>query len=74
VPRKKKAAEATGQLRIEQIRSSSGRPGNHRDTLRALGLRHHQHVVVQKDSPSIRGMIFRVRHLVRVEEIPGGSS
>ena len=73
MPRKKDAPQP-GQLRIEQIRSSSGRPGNHRDTLRALGLRHHQQVVVQKDNPAIRGMIFRVRHLVRVEEIPGGSS
>lgn len=38
------------------------------DTLRALGLRHHQAEVVQADNPVIRGMIRVVSHLVVVEE------
>ena len=64
-------AKAEGKLRITQIRSGSGRPQKHRDTLRALGLLRHQHSVVQKDNPAIRGMIFQVRHLVEVEEVEG---
>lgn len=39
-----------------------------RDTLRALGLRHHQAEVVKEDNPAIRGMIRVVSHLVEVEE------
>jgi len=39
-----------------------------RDTLRALGLRHHQAEVIQEDNPVIRGMIRVVSHLVEVEE------
>lgn len=60
-----------GKLRITQVRSGNGRPQKHRDTLRALGLLRHQHSVVQKDNPAIRGMIFQVRHLVEVEEVEG---
>ena len=57
------------QLRIKQIRSTSGRPAKQRATLRALGLRHHQQTVVQNDTPAIRGMLFQVRHMVAVEEV-----
>jgi large subunit ribosomal protein L30 len=70
--------EATGaepvRLKITQIRSGIGRPAKHRATLRALGLRKHQQTVVQEDNPAIRGMIFQVRHLVRVEEIRGSEA
>ncbi|HEX7091084.1 MAG TPA: 50S ribosomal protein L30 [Longimicrobiales bacterium] len=60
------------RLKITQVRSGIGRPAKHRATLRALGLRRHQHSVVHDDNPAIRGMIFQVRHLVRVEELRGG--
>ena len=66
-----KAKAGEGKLRIKQVRSTSGRPQKHRDTLRALGLRRNQQSVVQKDNPAIRGMIFQVRHLVEVEEMEG---
>jgi len=66
VVRKKKTAVKSAKLRIRQIRSGSGRPAAHRATLRALGLRHHQHEVTQTDTPAVRGMIFQVRHLVEV--------
>ena len=56
----------TGLLRIRQIRSVIGRPPGHRRTLEALGLKHHQAEVVKKDHPALRGMLYRVRHLVRV--------
>jgi large subunit ribosomal protein L30 len=61
-------------LRITQVRSGSGRPSTHRATLRALGLRHHQQTVFQKDNPAIRGMLFQVRHLVAVEEVAEGEA
>ncbi|MGD8276909.1 MAG: 50S ribosomal protein L30 [Gemmatimonadota bacterium] len=62
------------RLRIRQVRSGLGRPAGHRATLRALGLRRHQQTVEHADNPAIRGMIFKVRHLVAVEEIPGGEA
>lgn len=57
-------------LRIRQIKSGVGAPHDQRATLKALGLRH-QHSVTQKDNPAIRGMIFKVRHLVEVTEVEG---
>ncbi len=58
-----------GQLRITQVRSEIGHPEVLRRTLRAIGLRHHQDVVVQQDSPSLRGQLKQVRHLVEVEPV-----
>jgi large subunit ribosomal protein L30 len=57
------------KLEITQVRSGIGRPGKHRRTLAALGIRHHQDTVVQDDTPSIRGMLKQVDHLVSVREI-----
>ena len=59
------------RLRIRQVRSGLKRQRGQRETLRALGLRHHQDVVVKQDHPAIRGMIRKVRHLVAVEEVDG---
>lgn len=56
------------EIRIKQVRSGNGTMQRQRDTLRALGLRHHQAEVVQEDNPAIRGMIEVVSHLVEVEE------
>ena len=70
MPTKAKAkagSKATGgKLRVEQVRSGIGHPAVHRRTLRAIGLKHHQDVVVVTDSPSLRGMLNQVRHLVEV--------
>jgi len=75
VPAKKKAAsQKTSQLRIKQVRSGNGRPALHRATLRALGLKHHQDEVIQPDNPAIRGMIFQVQHLVKVDELAEGKA
>ena len=56
------------KIRIRQIKSASGHTGDQRRTVRALGLRNMNQVVEHDDTPQIRGMIFKVRHLVRVEE------
>jgi large subunit ribosomal protein L30 len=57
------------RLKVTQIRSGIGRKPNQRETLRTLGLRRINHTVVKEDRPEIRGMIFRVSHLVTVEEL-----
>jgi large subunit ribosomal protein L30 len=57
------------KLRVTQVRSTIGRPEKHRRVIAALGLRRHQMTVEHEDTPSIRGMLHKVRHLVRVEEV-----
>ena len=58
-----------GKVRIKQIRSGIGRPALHRATLRALGLKHHQDVVIQEITPGLRGQINQVRHLIEVTPV-----
>jgi large subunit ribosomal protein L30 len=61
-----------GRLRIRQVRSGSGHSAALRRTLEALGLKHHQDEVVQKDHPAIRGMLYQVRHLIDVTPVKEG--
>ena len=56
-------------LRVTQVRSTIGAQPKQRGTLRALGLRRINHTVELPDRPEIRGMVERVPHLVRVEEV-----
>lgn len=58
-----------GKVRITQVRSGIGHNKVMNATLEALGLKHHQDSVVHQDSPSLRGMIKRVRHLVDVTPV-----
>jgi len=53
-------------VRVKQIRSGIGRAETMRRTLRALGLRHHQAEVELVNTASVRGMLFKVRHLIEV--------
>ena len=57
------------RLKVTQIRSHIGRQQNQRNSLRSLGLKRINDVVVKEDRPEIRGMIFAVNHLVSVEEV-----
>jgi large subunit ribosomal protein L30 len=57
-----------GRLRVKQVKSGIGHAETYRRTLRALGLRHHQQELIVNDTPSVRGMLHKVRHLVRVTE------
>jgi large subunit ribosomal protein L30 len=57
------------KLRIKQTVSGIGRIEPHKRVLRALGLRHPGSVVERSDTPSIRGMIEKVKYLVSVEVI-----
>lgn len=62
-----KAKESTpARLRVRQIRSTIRRQKTFKRTLEALGIRHHQGEVVVSDTPSTRGMLTKVQHLVRV--------
>lgn len=56
------------KLRIRQTRSASGHKADHAATVRALGIRRLHQIVEHTDTPQIRGMIFKVRHLVQVDE------
>jgi large subunit ribosomal protein L30 len=58
--------QEAGTLAVKQIRSEIGHPETMRQTLRALGLRHHQQTVQVKNTASARGMLYKVRHLVEV--------
>jgi large subunit ribosomal protein L30 len=55
-------------LTITQRKSSNGSDKRQLDTLRSLGLRRINHSVQRPDSPQVRGMIHKVRHLVEVSE------
>jgi large subunit ribosomal protein L30 len=65
----KEEPATNGKVRIEQVRSGIGRPETMRRTLAAMGLRHHQDVIVMQDSASLRGQIKKVRHLVKVTPV-----
>jgi len=58
------------KLRITYVKSAIGYSRKQKDTIRALGLRRLGAVVEHKDSPVIRGMVYKERHLVDVEEVP----
>jgi large subunit ribosomal protein L30 len=55
-------------VEIRQVRSGIGHSWRMRQTLEAIGLRHHQDVVVRPYTPSLAGQLKRVRHLVSVKK------
>lgn len=57
-----------GQLKVTQLGSPIGRPADQRATLIGLGLNKRHRSKVLEDTPAVRGMINKVRHLVRVEQ------
>jgi large subunit ribosomal protein L30 len=56
------------RVSFRQTRSASGHRGDQRATIEALGIRRLHQVVETNDTPQIRGMLFKVRHLVEVME------
>jgi large subunit ribosomal protein L30 len=56
-------------LRITLVRSLLGNTERHKRTVRALGLRKMHQTVELKDTPQLRGMVAKVAHMVRVDEI-----
>ena len=59
---------SSGIIKITYFRSVIGCPRDQRETVRALGFRRLNQTLEKADNPSVRGMIYKVRHLVRVEE------
>jgi large subunit ribosomal protein L30 len=55
-------------VKVTQVKSRNGADRRQIDTLRSLGLRRIGHTVEVKDTPQARGMVFRVRHLVKIDE------
>ena len=62
------AEKTSGKLKIKWVRSFIACPRGMRQTIRGLGFRKMNQVVERPDTPAVRGMILKVRHLVVVEE------
>jgi large subunit ribosomal protein L30 len=62
------ATKKSGKLKIKWVVSFIGCPIDMRQTIRGLGFRRMQQTVEHVDSPAVRGMILKVRHLVTGEE------
>ena len=61
--------QMTKQLKVTQIRSGIGGTHRQRESLKTRGLRKIRQSVVREDTPSVRGLIATVHHLVTVEEV-----
>ena len=55
-------------MKVTQVKSKNGSNQQQLDTLRSLGLRRIGQTVEVKDTPQSRGMVHRVRHLVRIDD------
>ena len=60
-------------LKITLVKSPIGQKQRQKDTVRALGLRKMNQTVVRPDNAQMRGMVFAIQHLIRVEETDGGA-
>ena len=57
------------KIRITQVRSKIGKPQRQKRTLEALGIRKLNHSVEHEATPQIMGMVNKIKHLVKVENI-----
>jgi large subunit ribosomal protein L30 len=57
------------KVRITQVKSKNGKPERQKRTLEALGIKKLNHSVEHEATPQIMGMVVKVRHLVKVENI-----
>ncbi len=58
----------TSTLKVKQLKSKNGSDKRQSDTLRSIGLRRIGQTVEVNDTPQMRGMLHKVRHLVEVDE------
>jgi large subunit ribosomal protein L30 len=56
-------------LRITLVKSPIGYSQRHKDTVRTLGLKRINQTVEHEDGPALQGMLYKVAHLVEVEEV-----
>ncbi|MDQ0204579.1 50S ribosomal protein L30 [Pectinatus haikarae] len=57
------------KLKVTLTRSLIGHPQDQRATVKALGLKKINSVVEKDDNPAIRGMLHKIEHLIKIEEI-----
>ena len=62
------AKKKSDTIRIQWVKSWIGCTEDQRATVRGLGLRRLRHVVERADTPAVRGMVHKIRHLVAVVE------
>ena len=61
------------KIRVTQIGSAAGRKPGQRETLIGLGLNKLSRTRLLEDTPAVRGMVYKVRHLVSVDGVPADS-
>jgi large subunit ribosomal protein L30 len=61
--------EIIKKVRVTLVKSPIGNTQRHKATVAALGLRRLNHSIEKVDTPQLRGMIYKVAHLVTVEEL-----
>lgn len=66
---KMNAKNKVGQIKVTQIKGLIGQKEKLKRTIEALGLKRIDHSVIHEDNDVIRGMVFKVKHLVTVEKI-----
>ncbi len=64
-----KTTKQPKKLQITYVKSAIGFSVRHKATIRALGLHHLHQSVIHEDTPTVRGMLAKVNHLVRIEEV-----
>lgn len=60
---------AVKRLKVTQVRSTISCPKDQGATIRALGLKRINDSIEKDDTPAVRGMLFKVKHLITVEEL-----
>ena len=68
VTKKKKKEAVAAKIKIQYYRSTIAFPGNQKEIVRSLGLRKLNQVVERPDTPSMRGAVAKVPHLLRIIE------
>ncbi len=66
--RKKTKKSPDKKVRIQYVRSAIGAPGKHRLIVKGLGFKRLNQVVTRVDTPSVRGMVAKIPHLVKILE------
>ena len=61
-----KASGKKGTLRIQWVRSAIAAPVKHKKIVRGLGFTHLNQIVEREDTPSVRGMVNKIPHLVEI--------
>jgi large subunit ribosomal protein L30 len=57
------------KIKLTQVRSTIKRPANQKATMQALGLKKMNHTIEKEATPQIMGMVRKVNHLLKVEEV-----